>query len=500
MRKLLMASAAILGATGGIALAQVAAPSQGQYAGPYGAGPAANNNINNWGVANTPSGSAAAGPLSTLYAPNTDKVPAPGQIVIRLNGRVNANIQANYSSYNTTILPPSAANPGGGSYKVNPITLGQFMRLYPGFDGTAANGMHYGAAIELRQNFVAGNFSGINGSTTSNTGASPSSQSSGSTVFVRRAFVYASSDQAGLVRVGMGDGVLGLFDPCIFISGCWDAGSGNLGGGDIQNQNMNGNNIPLPFLETQGAEYDNSKIVYLSPQFFGFDFGVQYAPSQGNGYSNTGSGVSCNQAGIQCVSVTSGADPTRWYNQVGVGLRYMHNFGPVDFKTYGFYETAGKENQTAGIIVGNTSGWNGKYDNLSFYKFGVAVTAMNFTLAADYIGGAINSQLAMRPTGGANMNAYVVGLTYANGPITAGINFENIQDQGSANLTNVSQRHQYATSMGGAYKVAPGFQVYAEYMYQYRHQGNFNFATNAFGAGTRDASSNGYMLGVVMNW
>jgi predicted porin len=101
------------------------------------------------------------------------------------------------------------------------------------------------------------------------------------------------------------------------------------------------------------------------------------------------------------------------------------------------------------------------------------------------------------------MNAFVVGLTYANGPITAGINYENIYDQGSAALTGVSQRHQYATSMGGAYRVAPGFQVYAEYMYQYRHQGNFNFATNTAGSGagsTRDSSSNGYMLGVVMNW
>ena len=46
MRKLLMASAAILGASGSLALAQVppvpvtANPNQGQLAAPYGAGPA----------------------------------------------------------------------------------------------------------------------------------------------------------------------------------------------------------------------------------------------------------------------------------------------------------------------------------------------------------------------------------------------------------------------------------------------------------------------------
>jgi hypothetical protein len=489
-----MASAAILGATGGIALAQTAAPTQGQLSAPYGAGPAANNNMNNWGVANTPSGSAAAGPLSTLYAPNTDAVPAPGQIVIRLNGRVNVVAEANYSNANTAVT-------AGGIYKVNPLAFGQFMRLYPGFDGTAANGLHYGAAIELRQNFVSGTWSGFSAAAPGGTtgAASPSSQSSGSTVFVRRAFAYFSGDQFGLVRLGMGDGVLGLFDPCIFVSGCWDAGSGNLGGGDVQSLGTQAaQGIAFPFLETQGAEYDNTKIVYLSPQFFGFDFGAQFATSQGNGYSAGGNGVTCNQAGPACINVTSGADPTRWYNQVGFGLRYMHSFGPVDLKAYGFYETASKENQTAGAIA-KTTKWNGTYDNLNFYKAGVAVTAMNITAAVDYIGGDINNQLSMRPTGGAQMNAFIVGLTYANGPITLGINYENIQDQGSAALTGISQRHQYATSMGGAYKVAPGFQVYAEYDYQYRHQGGYDFTLATTGP-TRDVQSNTFMLGTVMNW
>jgi len=70
MRKLLMASAAILGATTTLALAQTPAhPNQGQYAGPYGAGPAANNNNNAWGIANTPTGSAAAGTTPEGGAP-----------------------------------------------------------------------------------------------------------------------------------------------------------------------------------------------------------------------------------------------------------------------------------------------------------------------------------------------------------------------------------------------------------------------------------------------
>src|ERR1700710_650851 len=121
MRKLLMASAALLGATSSLALAQApAAPAgatQGQYAGPYGAGPAANNNNNAWGIANTPTGSTAAGGLSgSIYSPNVNAVPAPGTVVIRLNGRVEVDVTANYTGVNTGVN----ANRTPNGFKVNP--------------------------------------------------------------------------------------------------------------------------------------------------------------------------------------------------------------------------------------------------------------------------------------------------------------------------------------------------------------------------------------------
>src|SRR5258708_341396 len=103
MRKYLLAGAAILCAGAGLARAQTAGPTQGQLDAPYGAGPASNNNNNAWGVANTPTGSAAAGSLSTMFAPNIDAVPSPGTIVIRLNGRVEADITANYTSADTGV-------------------------------------------------------------------------------------------------------------------------------------------------------------------------------------------------------------------------------------------------------------------------------------------------------------------------------------------------------------------------------------------------------------
>jgi hypothetical protein len=534
MRKLLMASAAILGASGGLALAQVppvpvtANPNQGQFAAPYGAGPAANNNNNAWGAANTPTGSAAAGPLSTVYAPNVDAVPAPGTIVIRLNGRVEVDATANYTSVDKGVN----ANGTSNGFKLNPVGISTYMRLYPGFDGLAANGLRYGAAIELRENFGAADRTFAN-TATGGAANSPSANTSAETVFVRRAFTYLASDKAGIVRFGQTDGVIGLFDNCVFTTQCWDAGTGNFNGGEpLQGIGPGAQAVPFVWLAQAGADYGNSKIVYLTPQFFGFDFGVQYAPNMGNSFQNQGLSAGCNQAASTCINVSSGNDATRWINQVGVGLRYQQAFGPVDFKAYGFYETSGKENLTtqpyqsaaqargaAAAPAGTPAGAIGSqfqhYDDLSFYKAGVAVTAFNLTAAADYIGGAVNGQLNMRPSGGVNENAVVTGLTYANGPITLGAEVGVVESQGDSRLVGVSQRHEYEIAFGGSYKLAPGVQLVGEYMYEHRHQGGFDFATGAPGVegpgnttlpaagaarSTRDAQGQGLLFSTVLTW
>jgi hypothetical protein len=518
MRKYLLASAALLGATVGLAHAQAPAnPSQGQLAAPYGAGPATNDNNNAWGIANTPSGSQLAGPLSSIYPPNTIAVPSPGTIVIRLNGRVEVDFVANFSSVDRGVTATGA--PTG--FKLNPIGFASYMRLYPGFDGVAANGVRYGAAIELRENFPGGTATAQG--TSGGTAASPSSNTSGETVFVRRAFTYLASDTAGIVRLGQGDGVLGLFDNCIFTSQCWDAGITDVNGGVAQSTGPAGAfGVPFVWLDQSGAEYANTKIVYLTPQFFGFDFGVQYAPNMGNSNQSAGFGVGCNQAGPTCINVSSGNDPTRWINQVGVGLRYQRVFGPVDVKAYGFYETAGKENLTTspfstvaqarvGAVINGVASGVGtlRYDNLSFYKAGVAVTAANITLSADYIGGAVNGALAMRPTGGAPTNAVLTGVTYTTGPFTLGAQFGLIDTQGDARLTGISQRHEYEIAFGGNYKLAPGVQLVGEYLYTHRHQGGFDFANNSLGTpggaatagtSTRDAQGQGFSLSTVLTW
>jgi predicted porin len=322
---------------------------------------------------------------------------------------------------------------------------------------------------------------------------------------------------------------LGLFDNCVFTNQCWDAGSGIFNGGMMQGQQPAGLAPPFAWLSQAGAEYGNVKVTYLSPQFFGFDFGVQYAPSMGNGYGAcspviplgaTGGPATNNnnQASSFCNQTTTGIDGTRWYNQVGVGVRWQGSFGPIDAGLFAFYEAASKES-VFGPAVNNTLGLAGnRFDNLSFVSAAAYVKGNlpfgSLTWAMDYIGGALNGQLAMRPTGGVPEHAIVTGLTFNNGPLTVGISAAVVESQGSNSLTNVSQRHEHEIAFGGMYLLAPGLYLAGEYMYQFRHQGGFDFAAGANGAGatgvagtsswkaglTRDVHGQGILFATVVNW
>ncbi len=502
MRKLLLASAAMLGATSGLAMAQapIYSPTQGQSMMP--------------GNPVTPSssfdqsnayGNVVGHVGGAMYAPLM--LPQPGTVVIHLGGKVEVDMNAQWSTNNQTL-----------GAKANPVTFGSYMRLYPGVDGMATNGLRYGASIELRENFP-----GSSAQQTAPLTPAPSASTyaSSQTVFVRRAFTYLANDNLGLVRFGNTDGVIGLFDPCIFSAQCWDAGAGNFNGGQAQGNGVAGAfAIPFAFLAQAGAEYGNTKVTYLSPQFFGFDFGVQYAPSMGNGFSSctTAGGIGYAPAQANCNNETTGTDGTRWYNQVGVGARYQGAFGPLTVGAYAFYETAGKED-VFGPQINSYRGVTGnRYDNLSFVSaaaYGTFDTGVGkVTASFDYIGGALNGQLAMRPTGGAPENAFVTGLLYTNGPITLGAEMENVQSQGSVALTGVSQRNETGVAFGGNYNVAPGLYLVGEYMYSYRHQGGFDFVANGNGAGatgvagtaswkagkTVDAHGQALMFSTVVNW
>ena len=383
MRKFLLASVATLGTGGlmGAAFAQVPAgtPTQGQTAYPLANPTAFVNNNNNYQAPALP------GALAN---------PTPGTIVVHVNGKVQTTFQSEWGSADTHLFTAGtpvgsqvsngnaapAGSPGGpaltvtvpaggfapgstvtipttplatslgtngvGVVKLNPYALDSFMRLYFGADAMATNGLRYGAAIELRENFT--------GQISSNTSTNASGYSSLSTVYVRRAFTYVAGENWGIVRFGMADGVIGIFDNGVTTGQFLING---FNGGD--NQNVSGAGIPFFFLAQAGAEYDNTKLVYLSPQIAGFDFGLQWAPNTSNGYgistgnplnssitgAGIGTGLGCATAAKSgCPNLSAGPgiqDGSRATNQTVIGVRYQGTFGGLGLLAYAAYEHSG---------------------------------------------------------------------------------------------------------------------------------------------------------------
>ncbi|HEY0418412.1 MAG TPA: hypothetical protein VGC80_02730, partial [Acetobacteraceae bacterium] len=333
MRKLLLASAAVV--AGSLGLATTASA---QFA-----------NVNTGTPITTPSFGSSV--------PGTS--PAPGTISVRLNVRLAVNFYAGSDSgRNTTVTPVAGSTTSLGSPQSNAklanYSMGEYARIYPGFDGMAANGLRYGASLEIRQDTGAapGGAGGTFGS------PSTSNRSRGA-LYWRRETAYLGTDQLGFVRYGSTDGPISLM-----LTGTME--NFNEGGwnGDLPGFFTGGTQVTWPFGDV-GATYSTSKVVYLSPQYAGFDFGIAYEPNTGAvnaGPGNCPYGVSAGggagvggaligaNSPLGCDATTSSsnaAELNRRVNTIDTALRYRGAFGPVGIAA------------TVGYIGGGSVRYNG---------------------------------------------------------------------------------------------------------------------------------------------
>lgn len=494
MRKMLLASAALVGAASLPLTANAQptgmsmAPTQGQtMTATAGNPPAGANNNNN----------SAASPRKGAVA-----VPEPGTVVIHFNGRVLTALTGSWSGVDSVSSATGGVAPGANgafqAFKQDSVGIRGYARLYSGLDAMSTNGIRYGGAIEVRNNFGApvGSSSGTNAGSYTNT----------QTFYLRRAFAYAASDNAGILRAGQADGLISLFDNGVttfqFLP------SGVMNGGDLQANFPGAATVPFANYSVSGNEYGNSKLVYLSPQFMGLDFGIQWAPNT----TNQSSIGSCTAAGSGCPNLSSSTIPldgTRITNQTAIGARYQGSFGQFAFLGYGVYTFSGHTKYngppltyTAARTTNNSAGI-GQFANLGFGNVGAAVTVSGVTFGGNYLWGAVNGQGALKPQGGADTSAILAGVKYTQGPLTVGLVGEMIDSQGAAQLTGISQRHEYAIDIGASYTIAPGFVGWVEAVYQHRHQGGFNFAQGSSSSAPgayNNVKSQGMLIGSTVYW
>ena len=299
-------------------------------------------------------------------------------------------------------------------------------------------------------------------------------------LYFRRSFGYIGTDKFGTIRVGSGDQPSSLY----LIGTFENFNDGGLNG-DIPGMFASGAIAGLNWAWNDvGNMYTTTKVVYLSPQFYGIDFGLSYEPSTAAIGGDNGSG--CNPSpqfgsttlggaqgvatpGCDDLASTSTADYARRRNTYEALVRYRGTFGPVGVAAEASYDGSGRVQDTGG---------HQKLEDLSYFDMGATATFAGFTVGGNYqvgrytvLGGAGAGGLINR--GQPDASAFITGATYTIGPVIVGVQalrefYEGDRqtatnrNQSTGAVTGLAagqvlggQRMDQGFAAGGTYSLAP---------------------------------------------
>jgi Gram-negative porin len=460
MRKLLLSTAAAMGATVGLA--------GGAYAQTAAAPPAPPVNTSYTGIGGM------GAPPSTATSTVASGLAAPNSFVVHLNARLNwyAGMEGDSSN-------------GRSGYKNDPYQFQGYLRVYPGFDAVAANGLQYGVAAEIR----------MPGSTHTGAGNSPGSTSSSETLYWRRAYGYIGTAQLGTLRFGMGDGTMDIFQTGTFEGfndGAWN--------GDVPGFVASSTEPVYPFSDV-GAYYTADRVVYLSPSFAGFQFGLDFTPNTNNLWNANCSGSPSTDS--ECNSLSASpltSNNARWRNAIGAGGSYTGTFGPVGVALGGGYIASDTVNYDGGPApVGTT------YNGYSFGQFGGTFSFAGFSVGGNIGYGRMGGDYALQPKGGQDELAFMLGTQYTTGPIVVGGSYFKTKYAGGWTEATAADgvartETDQGIAAGATYSVAPGLALYLSYLYGLRHQIGYDFYTSSPGTAGNNTTAQVFSLGTVMKW
>jgi predicted porin len=243
--------------------------------------------------------------------------------------------------------------------------------------------------------------------------------------------------------------------------------------GDVNDFLINGRGS----LNNMGDFGDNTKIIYLSPQFFGFDFGLSFALNDAEGEDTgcnalsasstaaTGAVTITNSGLASCDRLIRGGSSSRRINEYTIAARYRGSFGPVGLTVSGGYGGSGASR--VAIQTNATDFGRGAY-GLSVGFAGIQATAFGFTAGVQATFGRANNGygLLARTSSSSlrnNFQQFAGGLSYTFGQITVGANAVTNRSEGSQSVA--ADRRQNAFAVGATYRLAPGLDLTAEYVY-----------------------------------
>ncbi|HEY1857889.1 porin [Acidocella sp.] len=379
--------------------------------------------------------------------------PAPGTIAVHLNGYLQFSI----GDFGSTL------NSHAGN-KLNPITTDGDARLYGGFDAQTLNGINYGAQIELR-------------TTKSNAGESVGSNSTStagtSSFYVKRAYGYIGTSEAGYVRLGQTDSAFSLFQTGV-LEGFGDGAQWNTDGGLINA--LPTQVVPSTFIYADAsALYATDKVVYLSPSIAGFSVAAGYEPSSNGLKEGT---ANCVQTSLNLCSNISSTNVTQSLSQrkntIDAAVQYSGDLGGFATKANLGIINAAPVNFTGVTTAASAAPFGVK--EMTVYQAGVQSSYAGVTLGAAVKWGAVENGYAFVPKGSRNGLAYIVNGTYVVGPYVVGASVFDEQSAGGFVAGSTADGHfartlsEYGVATGANYVVGKDLTLFVQYMYGHQHQ------------------------------
>lgn len=430
------------------------------------------------GVAPTPLNVGPSAPSTQVTAAPTPAMAGAGGLSIRLGGYfafTGAMVQDDWdrarSRNDRGLAGPNARARSRYDFR-NDAELNVFI------DGRTSNGLTYGAVFELQMdNATAGAIDGT-------------------TVSFDELYGYVGVDGFGTFRFGQEDSAASLMQvraPASQALGGdaeWDEFIVQTGLADISPYIMSGIN--------DGS--DATKVIYLSPQFAGFDFGLSYAPNSFEG----------ERTDVQN-STSAQRDRTLIENEMSAALRYRGTFGPVGVIAGlgGMWASAQSQN-TAGVAFGAIG--NPRPQSVYAYTAGLVLTGYGFSFGGEYTWGQYRGPFVGRLAANAGVDGashYLIGATYTMGPLVFGAVFgQGFQGNGAQLVSgraggtgantpvfrDLDDRTQTLWGVGVAYNLAPGLVLFGLYNNINDENVPTSAPTNARytgGSGTNLASFNG---------
>lgn len=424
--------------------------------------------------------------------------PTPG-ITARFNGRYRMYmgfVDQSPSDFNN-------AGTGAREQSMSSYDFIDYARLFPGFDGVAANGLRYGASLDIRM----GSGGNAEGDTRSG-------------LFYRRAWGYVGTPTLGQIRVGSGPTgaveTMHVGHITGFGSGGWD---GDAPGFVI------GTNPSDSFWYSSSGRNNYTKIGYFSPQFFGFDVGLSYGPNDGSfggdGSCSFAAFSQTNGAASQCDRVDESINSNvllRAQDIFEIMARYRGTFGPVGIAISGGYvgsgaadnlSTAANKIQAKGLSVGvggATVSWagltvggiiSGGRANLGGQGF-TGNNATATTLAA-FSGGSLTPRFDNPGGDNSDLFTWSLGAQYTFGPFVIGGHYFSADSAGHQ-AANTGKRERSGFALGGTYNIAPGLALFLEYLNGEVKESGVDVITGAVGNTNNKADVDVVSLGISFQW